>query len=175
MSLQVALILLLMGCTGFACTLPELNIVYPRIAPQARLSGPVRVQAAYGDEGVPLVTSLTGHPLLRDAVVQAIGASPTPASCLGQTTEVIVTFTLLGCHSDRHWSRAERVNETAWNVFAPMPYTIACGEEKVTRKFPFFFVKRSVGFCRRLSNDGPVCSNSARATEALSTAAPSVR
>lgn len=88
---------------------------------------------------------------------------------------MIVTFTLLGCNADRHWSRAERVNETAWNVFAPMPYTIACGEETVVRKFPFFFLKRSVGFCRRLPNEGPVCSTSADAAEALSAAASSVR
>ena len=175
MRVRSAIFLLLIAGAGYACTLPELNIVYPQIAPQARLSGPVRVQVAYGDEGVPLVTPLTGNPLLRDAVTQAIGASTSPTSCLGQTREVMVTFTLLGCNADRHWSRAERVNETAWNVFAPMPYTIACGEEKVERKFPFFFLKRSVGFCRRLPSDGPVCSTSAEATEALSTGAASVR
>lgn len=114
-----------------------------------------------------MVRPSTGHPLLRDAVAQAVRAAPTPASCLGQITEVTVTFTLLGCPSDRHWSRAERVNETAWNVSAPTPYTIACGEDKVAPKFPFFFLKRSVSFRRRLPTESPLCSTRAEATEAV--------
>ena len=175
MSVRDALGFLVLAGAACGCTLPDLHLVYPALAAQARLSGEVRSTVAYGEDGVPVILAASRYPFLRDTVTQSIRAAATPASCLGRKVEVTVTFTLLGCNADRHWSRAERVNETAWNVFAPMPYTIACGEEKIVRKFPFCFLKRPVGFCRRLSSDGPVCSTSAEATVALSSDASSVR
>lgn len=175
MSVRAALVLCAMAGAACACTLPELNIQYPPLARQARISGEVAVRLAYGEDGVPVVASASGHPLLREAATEAIRSASTPASCLGQPAEFVVKFTLLACYAERHWSRAERVNEVAWAVSAPTPYMIACGVEKVARKFPFFFLTRSVDFCRRLPSDAPVCSSSAEVGEALRAGAAAVR
>ena len=175
MNVRAALLILVMVGAASACTLPELKLVYPPMGAQARITGEVNVRVAYGDDGVPVITAATGHPLLKEASENAIRGAVTPSSCLGQSVEATVKFALLDCYSERPWSRSERVNETAWNAFAPTASTIACGEERVVRKFPFFFRKRSAGFCRRLPAQGPVCSSFAEAASVSRIGAASVR
>ena len=131
-----------------ACQIPDLPLTYPPLARQARIQGDVSVRVSLDDAAMPTISDEQGHALLRNEIAEKIRVALFPQECGGQTFQLSARWTLADRGSETPTVHVTRPDAHSWIVDSTVPYMIACGEERLRRKFPFSFLKIRVAFCR---------------------------
>lgn len=155
--MKAVLAIMLIAPAAFACQIPELPLTYQPLARQARITGTVSTALAWDQNGKLTIERKQGHALLYQSIEDAVSKTTFLPDCNGTTLEITVDFGFLDCYSERTYSQVDRTSPTSWRVSGGKPYGIACGESRVRRGFPLFFLHRSVGFCRRYPSDDTPC------------------